>query len=166
MDFYGKKVIVTGASRGIGRELALELSKRGAQVVASSRSISEKYLLPEEGIIPAPFDLSCPEGVDGLFDFALGKLGGSDLFIANAGMGYYGKTSSADWSHIADIFSLNVFSPIYSLEKMCVLYPQRPFWFCIMGSAGGLMPLPGYTLYSSTKFALNGYVRAFRYECP
>lgn len=116
MDFQNKKVIVTGGSSGIGAGIARELAGRGAQVLAVSRKI-EPDDLPFDNITTAKFDLNSNEGVDALFDFAVEKLGVIDLFIANAGFGYYGKTEKPDWNQMESIFNLNVFSPIYALEK-------------------------------------------------
>jgi short-subunit dehydrogenase len=95
-------------------------------------------------------DLRCPENIDRMIKAATEKLGSIDIFVADAGFGYYGKTK-ADWPHMEDIFKLNVFSPIYALTKMCEVFPDRPFHFVIIDSGAGRMPLPGYSLYCSTK---------------
>jgi uncharacterized protein len=165
MDFQGEKVVVTGASSGIGAGLARALAARGADVVAASRNIKPEDL-PDERITTAAFDLSKKEGVDALMDFAVEKLGIIDLFIANAGYGHYGRFDTPDWGKMEDIYSLNVFSPIYALQKLCALYPERPFNFAVTDSVAGRLPLPGFSLYCSTKFALDGFMRTFRYEMP
>jgi uncharacterized protein len=165
MNFMGKKVVVTGGSSGIGAGIVRELAGRGAQVLAVSRSIKPEDL-PYENVITAAFDLRSHDGVDALLDYAIEKLGVIDLLIANAGYGYYGKTEKPDWGQMEDIFSLNVFSPIYTLEKLCALYPKRPFNFAVTASVAGKLPLPGFSLYCSTKFAVDGFMRTFRYEMP
>lgn len=62
------------------------------------------------------------------------------------------------------IFRTNVFSPIYSLEKMRVLNPNRKYSVVITCSAVSEVPLPGYSLYCATKHAINGFGRVFQYE--
>lgn len=165
MDFQGKKVVVTGASSGIGAGLAQALAARGAEVLAVSRSITPKDL-PFDRVTTAQFDLGGKEGIDALLDFAIERLGIIDLFVANAGYGYYGRFDTPDWGKMEDIFSLNVFSPVYTLQKLCNLIPERPFNFAVTASVAGRLPLPGFSLYCSTKFAVDGFMRAFRYELP
>lgn len=165
MEFNGKKIVITGGSSGIGAGVVQALSERGAEIFAVSRHIKPENL-PFKNVSIANFDMRSKEGVDSLFDYAIEKLGRIDMFIANAGYGYYGKTSNADWGQIENIFSLNVFSPIYALEKMCGLYPEKPFNFVITDSVAGRLPLPGFSLYCATKFALDGFTRAFRFEIP
>lgn len=165
MNFQGRKVVITGASSGIGAGIAREIAARGGEILAVSRSIKHEDF-PYKNIKTANFDLKSRQGVDGLFEYAMKELGGIDIFIANAGYGYYGKTDNPDWEKIQNIYSLNVFSPIYSLEKMCGLYPNEPFYFVTTASVAGKLPLPGFSLYCSTKFALDGFMRTFRLEMP
>lgn len=164
MDLKGKRMVITGASSGIGRELTALAASRGAEVVAAARDMGGAFC-GKEGIHTAEYDLRVPANVDALIDCAYSKLGGIDVFIANAGMGYYGKTP-ADWDHVEDIFRLNVFSPVYALTRLCELQKGGGFRFVAMDSGAGRIPLPGYSLYCSTKFALDGFMRAFRFELP
>ena len=115
-------------------------------------------------LIPFITDLSQQQNVDALFDHGLEKMGGIDLFIANAGYAYYEKIAKPDWDHIARIYQLNVFSTIYSAEKMKVLNVGQPYKVVITASSIGHLPLPGYALYSGTKAALHRFAEAYRYE--
>ena len=165
MDINGKNIILTGASSGFGKSLLSKLlNYHDTQIIAVARHVEE---IPsfENRIIPFACDLSTHEGVDRLFDFAKEKLGLIDIFIANAGFAYYEKMNTADWQHIENIFSLNVISPVYSLLKMNLQKKGYPMAFIMLASAGGLVALPGFTLYSSTKFAMNGFANAYKYEC-
>jgi short-subunit dehydrogenase len=163
MDLNGKRIVLTGASSGIGKEILKSLLAYDVKVVAVGRN-SSKINKVNNKVIPFSCDISKKEEVDRLFDFALEKLGKIDIFIANAGFGVCEDIKEADWDHIDDIFRTNVFSPIYSLEKMRVLNGNRKYAVVITCSAVSEIPLPGYSLYCATKHALNGFGRVFQYE--
>jgi short-subunit dehydrogenase len=164
MELSNKKIVVTGASSGIGYELSLQLARKGADILATARNINDGIFNCSK-IKTVQYDLRCAQNVDALIDSALESMGTIDIFVANAGFGYYGKTTP-DWGHIEDIFKLNVFSPIYTLTKLCSIFTDKTFQFVVMDSGAGRIPLPGYSLYCSTKFALDGFMRTFRFELP
>jgi short-subunit dehydrogenase len=115
-------------------------------------------------VSPYTCNLSQQAAVDTLFGDALEQMGGIDLFIANAGYAYYEKIETPDWEHIARIFQLNVFSAIYSAEKMRALNPDRPFKVVVTASAIGHLALPGYAIYAATKAALHHFAEGYRFE--
>ena len=166
MKIEHKNIILTGASSGIGQELLkLLLGYEGVAVVAVARHVDA--IDPIEGrLYPFSADLSKPEGIDSLFDFASETLGTIDIFIANAGYAYIEQLSEADWGHIEDIYSLNVFSPIYSLQKLVSTSCGTPRVFACTISGAALVSLPYYSLYCSSKSALHHFVETFRYEQP
>lgn len=186
MDINNKRIILTGASSGIGKEiLALLLGYKNVQIIAVARHIEEIKAIDNQ-VIPFSADVSHKEGVDKLFEFASQTFGDIDIFIANAGFAYLEQLTSPDWQHIEDIFNLNVFSPIYALEKLVSgeisgsqetnnserlpvkrepggeLITGKAFVFIISGA--GLASLPGYSLYCSSKAALHHFVNTYRYE--
>lgn len=163
MNFNGKKAVITGASAGIGFEIMQQLLEKNCKVVAASRTIS-KTEIENPNLYKFDCDLSSSENLDKLFDYAVEKLGAIDIFIANAGFAFYEKIENADWKHIEKIFNCNVFSSIYSAEKMKELCKDKPYNMIITASAMAYISLPGYALYSSTKSALRGFADAYRYE--
>ena len=164
MDLHNKKIIITGATSGIGLEMIRQLQPFRPEIVAVGRAIEKIPALP--GVHPFAADISTQRGVDSVFDFALEKLGGIDIFIANAGFAYYEKLGSPDWEHVERIFSTNVLSPIYGLEKMLEICRNRKFTYAITASGFGRTYMPGYALYCSTKYALHGFVSPVQYELP
>lgn len=163
MEIDSKNIIVTGASSGFGKALIDKLvTYNNVHIIAVARNVGN---IPVYGnVIGFAADLSEKDEVDRLFNFALTQFATIDIFVACAGFGYYEKMEKADWQHIENIFELNVVSPIYSLQRMAELQNGRPLSFVLLASAGGLVALPGFALYSSTKFALNGFAYAYRYE--
>jgi short-subunit dehydrogenase len=172
MRIEAQRIILTGAASGIGRAMLEALSAYPAQIVASDVD-GERLATALAGISGAAAqvtsfvgDLSAAEQVDALFDFTLQSLGGVELFIANAGYAYFERLEQPDWEHIQAIYSLNVFSPIYSALRMRQLNPGRPYKVVITASAMGRLALPGYALYSSTKAALHRFAESYRFDLP
>lgn len=163
MDLNGKRIVLTGASSGIGKEILKKLQEYDVKVIAVGRN-SARIPRSSDNVIPFSCNIAKKEEVDRLFDFALQKLGVIDIFIANAGYGVCEDIVDSDWEHIEDIFRTNVFSPIYSLERMRELNPERKYSVVITCSAVSEVPLPGYSLYCATKHAINGFGRVFQYE--
>lgn len=166
MQIKGKRIILTGASSGIGRELLTLLSAyEGVKIVAVARHIDS---IPDmDGVIfPFSADLNNKEGVDSLFAYAESLFGEIDIFIANAGFAYLEKLGEADWKHNEDIFNLNVFSPIYSLQKLVAQTKSESKVFVCTISGAAMASLPGYSLYCSSKAALHQFIETYRYEKP
>lgn len=165
MDWYkNKRIVLTGATSGIGLLLLEKLADQGAYIIAVGRNISA--LKETSQITPFACDVSDPVNIDRLFNFALSKMGGIDIFFANAGFGYCEQLQSADWEHIDNIFRTNVYSPIYSLEKMIELCGEKEFSFVITASAVAQTALAGFSLYTATKAAVDGFSQAMHLELP
>lgn len=167
MNLKGKRIVITGASSGIGWALLKRLSASGASVVGVSRNpqriIDE---LGNHGIKTITCDVSDPVQVDRMLEEATELMGGIDIFVANAGFAYYGKIGNSNWEKIEQIYKTNVISPIYTLQKLTENNKTEPLIFMVTISALGKMVLPGFSLYNSTKFALDGFVRTYRMERP
>lgn len=163
MDLKDKRVVVTGASSGIGWQLTKRLVKAGAQVIGVSRHPERVRKI---GAVPIKCDVTDPEQIDKMLEEAEIKLGGIDIFVANAGFGYYGKLGPANWQKIEKIFRTNFMAPVYTLQKLTEKERTEPLTYMITVSALGKMVLPGFCLYDATKFALDGFVRTYRMEKP
>ncbi len=166
MDLKGKRIVVTGASSGIGQAFARRLAKAGARVVGVARN--PQYIteaLGDLGVQAIGCDVSEPAQVDEMLKKAEEMLGGIDVFVANAGFAYYGVIGPPDWDKNERIFKTNVLSPIYTLQKLAQ-GRQEKLTFMLTISALGKMVLPGFALYNATKFAMDGFVRTYRMEKP
>lgn len=166
MNINAKNIIITGASSGIGYELLNKLSEfDDVKIIAVARHIDNIKTVPDK-IYPYSADLSNQKDIDSLFAYAKETIGVVDIFIANAGFAYLEKLLKSDWEHIENIFHLNVFSPIYSLEKLIAQNNSNPMMFVSTISGGALVSLPAYSLYCSTKAALHHFVETYRFERP
>lgn len=162
MELNQKRIVVTGAGSGIGKETLKRLTTyQGVQILAVD--LNEKTIESYPNVIPYKCDVSKKENIDKLIRDAEKKLGGIDIFFANAGFAYYEVIQEASWERIDKIFSTNVYSPIYSLVKLNT-HLKNPFLFIVTASAMSHLPLPGYAKYSSTKAAIHSFVDSYRYE--
>lgn len=162
-----KKVVITGAASGIGMEiLKLISAEKTNTVLAVDRNIAPLEAMNKTNVIPYACDISIPENVDLLFKEVEASLGVADIFCANAGFAYYEKIRKADWEHIDKMLRVNTISPIYSYEKYCEQMGELPGHFVMTISTVGLMGMPGYAIYCTSKFALNGFHEAIQFERP
>ena len=166
-EIRGKSVVITGASSGIGKEVLDRLADpaKNNKVLATSRTI-EKLTGYGDNVTLFNSDVSTKEGVDALFEKAESMFGKIDIVIANAGAPYYEKFDYVDWDRIQNIFSLNTISPIYTYTKYLEHLKGREGHLAWTISAMGEMAIPGYALYTSTKFAMKGFQEAIRLEAP
>ncbi len=170
MNLDQKRIVITGASSGIGRALLQELSGRQAKVVAVGRdetrlreAVDSVNRSPAR-ILAFPCNLALQRGVDDLFAYALQQMGGIDLFFAIAGFAYWERIQEPDWDRIEAIFQTNVFSPIYAAEKMNTLFHEADYRVVITSSILGRVGLEGYALYAATKAALDRFAEVYRLE--
>lgn len=161
-----KNIVLTGASSGIGLEI-LKLLKdgKGNRILAVSRRVTglENF---DGNVIPFSCDVSSREGVDAIFAKAEEEFGTVDIFFANAGFPYFEEYNYTDWDRIKKIFDTNTLSPIYTYARFAEHLNGREGVMAMTISAMGQMAMPGYSLYTATKFALHGFQQAIRLEKP
>lgn len=162
----GKKIVLTGANSGIGLETLKLLAVGDNKILAVDLHTDNIEKFDRNKVIPMVCDVSSAQGVDAIFATALERMGGIDIFYANAGFPYYEQFDYVDWNRISKIFETNVFSPIYSYQKYREYLAGKEGQFAVTVSAIGKMGMPGYALYSASKFAVQGFQQALRTELP
>lgn len=161
----GKNIVLTGANSGIGLE-ALRLLATNNKVLCVDKNVDVLEKMSNDNIIVMQKDVSSKEAVDEIFKVALEKLGSIDIFYANAGYPYYEEFNYVDWDRVARMFETNVYSPIYSYQKYLEYLNGKNGIFAITISAIGTMAMPGFTIYSASKFAMQGFQEGIRLELP
>ena len=163
----GKKIVLTGASSGIGLEVLKLLAKgEGNTILAVSRHAVEKLTGFAPNVIPFNADISCKEGVDSIFAKAEELFDKIDIYYNNAGFPYYEVYDYEDWDRLRAIYDTNTIAPCYTYVKYIHHLNGRDGHLAFTVSAIGTMAMPGYALYSSSKFALHGFQQAIRLEMP
>ena len=161
-----KNIVLTGADSGIGLEvLKLLASEKTNKILAVDKNCKNMDKV-SGNIIIYQCDVSSAEGVDSIFQKAEEELGFIDIFYANAGYPYYEIIDYVDWDRTKRMFETNVFSPIYTYEKYKQYLDGREGHLAITVSAIGKMAMPGFTTYSATKFAMEGFQQGIRFELP
>ncbi|MBR3004525.1 MAG: SDR family NAD(P)-dependent oxidoreductase [Lachnospiraceae bacterium] len=161
-----KNIVITGGSSGIGKAILEILAKgEGNRILAACRSAA-KITGFGENVIPFSCDLSTREGVDALFLAIDETFDKADILISNAGAPYYEVYDYVNWDRVENIYNLNVLTPVYTYTKYLEHLKGRPGHLAYTISAMGELALPGYALYSSTKFAMKGFQQAIRLEMP
>lgn len=161
-----KTIVLTGASSGIGLEcLKLLAQGKGNTILAVSRH-ADKLAGFAPNVVPFVCDISTKEGVDTLFAKAEDMFDKIDIFYANAGFPYYEEFNYCDWDRVKLMFDTNTLSPIYTYSKYVKHLNGRPGTLAYTISAIGQMAMPGYAIYSASKFGLEGFQQAIRLEKP
>ncbi|MDP5229659.1 MAG: SDR family oxidoreductase [Cellulophaga sp.] len=149
-------IIITGASRGIGFEMAQLFANEGHQVLALSRNDKPISELKNKNIIAFPFDLSKPEDLKILEDFIAKNWKQVDVLINNAGRLLNKPFLETTETEFEDVYKVNVFG-VASVTRVVV--PKMPktghvLTISSMGGVQGSIKFPGLAAYSSSKAAV------------
>jgi short-subunit dehydrogenase len=167
----GLRAIVTGASSGIGRALARELSRQGAEVMLSARREDRLAELADalnaEGhrAIYQAGDITAAELRTRLLARSRDELGGLDLLINNAGVGAVGPFGEAKPERLRRVMEVNFFAPAELMrEAIQLLREGRTPMIVNISSVLGHRAVPHKSEYCASKFALHGLSDALRAE--
>lgn len=162
--------LVTGASSGLGRELARRLVlDRGMIVLATGRRLDRlealRDELPEGSVRILDGDLADSGFRASLWDWAEGQFGRVDLLVNNAGLGNYAEFSEQDFETIRRIIEINLFA-LMDLTQRAIRHmrPRRSGQILQVSSTLGSVGMPYAAAYVASKHAVNGLVKAIRYE--
>lgn len=163
----GLRVIITGASQGIGRALAAEASRRGMKVVAAARKtdLLEQLKAEHPNIEIVTADVIDPVQRQAMIDTALAKFGGLDMLINNAGIGATGHFMDSEPGVLRQIFEVNYFG-LCEITRLAIPHLKHGVTPAIVNisSVVGRRAIPARGLYASSKFAVAGFSEAIRAE--
>lgn len=172
--FYrGKVVILTGASRGIGRALAYALAARGAHLVLAARRKDQLIAVADRcralnldiEVMTVPTDVADPAALEHLAAATLERFGRVDILISNAGIIQGGSITSFEPEQIERQIQVNLLSAIRLTQL--VLRPmleRRRGHIVLMASAAGRHTVPYFIPYGVTKHGLVGFGEGLRRE--
>ena len=162
-------VVITGASMGIGRSLALQWAARGAKLILSARTRGALERVAGEvesaggrATIVAG-DVTDEAHRAELVDRAAME-GGIDVLVNNAGRGFYAPALSIDVDEMRKLFELNVFAPLRLVQLAAPHLERAHGTIVMMSSIAGVVSAPRYGAYAASKFALEALSMAMRAE--
>jgi NAD(P)-dependent dehydrogenase (short-subunit alcohol dehydrogenase family) len=150
-----KNILITGTSRGIGFELAIQFANAGHQVLAISRK-TPKELIEHVNITCLSVDLSEESGLNVITEFITQTWKNVDILIHNAGslvLKPFSQLSQADFEMV---YKVNVYG-VSNLTRICLPFLQKGSHVVTISSMGGIqgsMKFPGLAAYSSSKGAV------------
>ena len=158
---------ITGASRGIGAELASAALAAGDLVVATARDprrIVER-LGASDALLPVALDVTSEPSIASAVDAALGRFGRIDVLVNNAGFGLIGAVEETSAADVRRLYETNVFGLLAVTRAVLPsLRKQRSGHILNISSVGGYQSGPGFGVYCSTKFAVEGLSEALHAE--
>ncbi len=164
-------VLLTGATGGIGAEVAGILARGGARLLLAGRNGNKlgnlQKALEKDGAVvdTVSADLATPAGVEQVAERASGFNGGINVLINNAGMNRFGAFDEEPAAALAATFDTNVIAPLRLTHCLLPVLRRADKALVVnVGSILGSIGLPGQVAYSSSKFALHGFSEALRRE--
>lgn len=161
MHVKDKAVVVTGGGNGIGRELVLELLRRGARVAAvdiRKDGLEETARIAEAGERLGLFevDITDRQAVDGLPARVVAELGAVDALINNAGIIQpFVRLNDLQYDAIEHVVDVNFWGTVHTVKAFLPHLLDRPVGHLAnVSSMGGFLPVPGQTVYGATKAAV------------
>ena len=166
MDIAGSTALVTGASSGIGRAVAVALTQAGAQVVGLGRDVSAlRSLAAATGATVQKVDLESVEALQRFVDQSLPNLPPVDILVNCAGSGRYGPLIEHSAEDIDRLLDVNVRAPIALTKAVLPGLRQRGGGRVVnVASIAGRLGVPNETVYSASKGALAAFSRALDAE--
>jgi short-subunit dehydrogenase len=166
-----RRAIITGASSGIGRALAIELARHCVDLVLVARREDRLSEVAREVVelgrraVAISGDITDSQVRRRAVDAAQHELGGLDILVNNAGIAAHGRFADSDPARLRPIMEVNFFAPVELIRDALPLLRegQQPIVVNI-GSILGLRGCPHKSEYSASKFALHGFSEALRPE--
>ena len=174
MAIDGGVVLITGASSGIGRSLALELVSRAKVLILVARREERLHQLedrlldvnPSIEVVVHPCDLSDRGALDQMCTAIENRFDGVDVLINNAGLGDIGFFVESKWAKIEQMLEVNVRAPTYLCHRFLPqMIEQRRGSILNVSSGFGLFWFPFFTTYVGTKHYLSAFTECLRTEC-
>jgi short-subunit dehydrogenase len=170
-DLRGLRILITGASSGIGHALAKQAVEGGARVLLTSRSgdkldaLVHALAVPSGTVVAVPADVTSERDRRLLLDAATDRLGGLDVLVNNAGVGSFGHFADSSEEVLRQVMEVNFFAPAEMIRLLIPLIRNgRQPAIVNVSSMCGRRGMPAWTEYSASKYALCGLTESLRAE--
>lgn len=166
-----KRVVITGASSGIGAATAEAFARQGARLVLAARNgeglnqVAERVRAAGGEATPVPTDVTDAAAVAALAARAREVLGGIDLWFSNVGVGVMGAFQEVAMAAHAQVIATNLVGHMNDAHAVLPIFLEQGHGtFVNMISVGGFLATPQAAAYSASKFGLRGFSEALRGE--
>lgn len=160
--------LITGASRGLGREIALHALSAGHIVIATARSLADLASLPAAitgKLHLVELDITDQASIDRALAQVAASAGAIDVLVNNAGQAQLGYFEMVSESDARRQFDVNLFGPMAVTRAVLPsMRAARAGLIVTISSASGLVSSAGGTLYSASKFAVEGWIEGLADE--
>ena len=170
-DLRGLRILITGASGGIGQALAEQAARAGARVAVTARSadkleeLATRLMAEGAEVVAVPADLTSDADRRRLIDAVTERFDGLDVLLNNAGVASAGHFADGTEAILRQVMEVNFFAPAELIRlAVPVLTRGRQPAVLNVASMCGRRGLPAWTEYSASKFALCGLTEALRAE--
>ncbi len=166
----GKVVVITGASSGIGKALAIYFTQKGSKVVIGARNhqklmeVAEEIKLSGGEVAYVQTDVSIENDCKNLILTAVNRYGTVDVLINNAGISMRALFENADLEVIKRLMDTNFWGTVYCTKYALPHLLKQKGSVVAISSVAGIKGLPARTGYSASKFAINGFMDSLRIE--
>jgi uncharacterized protein len=168
----GKNIVITGASGGIGAEIAKLCAARGANLVLLARSMDKLLKLQKDfqqqfhvNVNVFQLDVSDTDKIKEIFTRIFETIGRVDILVNNAGFGVFREAHEATFEEIKAMFDVNVVGLMACTSMVLPKMRERRFGHIInIASQAGKIATPKSSVYSATKHAVLGYTNSLRME--
>lgn len=171
MKLKDKVVIITGASSGIGKSLAFEFARRGANLVLGARQYVTLCELGEElekqyhiKVVAVKCDVSVEADCVQLIKQAVSTFGHIDVLVNNAGISMRALFADVELDVLKTLMDVNFWGTVYCTKYALPEILKTQGSVVGVSSIAGYKGLPGRTGYSASKFAMNGFLDSLRVE--
>ncbi|RCW64844.1 SDR family NAD(P)-dependent oxidoreductase [Saliterribacillus persicus] len=171
-NLLNKRILITGASSGIGESLAYSLAKAGSIVILVARSEQKLLKIKQEieeessaSVYTYAVDITDTYKWMECLQRIIDDIGTLDAIINNAGMGLFEELSNMDWNSAQKMIDLNLTALIKTTHFLIPhLDDKEPAHIVNISSQAGKIATPKSSVYSATKFAVIGFSNALRLE--
>jgi short-subunit dehydrogenase len=170
-ELAGKRIILTGASEGIGRALALELASRRARLALAARdrdrleSLAQECRLRGGEAIAVPTDIANEQDCDWLVQEAVKSFGGLDVVVHNAGITMWSRFDALeDFEIFETLLRVNYLGPVHLTAHALPHLKQSKGLIVAVASLAGLTGVPERSGYAASKHAMIGFFDSLRIE--